>query len=998
MNCLLWNCRGANKPNFRRSIRYIMKKFDTDVLALFETHAAGNRADCICRRLGFDNSFRVDAQGHSGGVWLLSGIGQVIIVGSGTQYIHARIDTGGDVVNIIVVYAAPTTSRRSGLWAELTTIVRGLSDPVFIGGDFNSIVRLDERSGGNGRLSADSVEFGRWINGLSLIDLGFKGNQFTWKRGRSNYIAKRLDRVLCCPMTRLKWHEAVVSHLPFLSSDHAPLYLQLCPIQRGNPLRRPFRFEAAWLHHPSFKDLLSASWNCELATPAALAILRSKLRKWNRDVFGRIQEKKRTLMSEIQCVQDLIVTGRSDFLLAREETLIKELDEVLEQEEILWFQKSREKWIALGDRNTSFFHMSTIIRRRRNSIEMLRREDGSWETERSQLEGMALQFFKRLYSMEDVPSEVAGLPQSGFVPMSCSDVETLMKPFTAMEVEGAVRSMGSFKAPGPDGFQPVFYQQCWDVVVDSVVRFVLEFFASGKLLRATNDALLVLIAKVNKPERISQFQPISLCNVLFKTITKTMVIRLKQVISKLVGPTQSSFIPGRLSTDNIVIVQEAVHSMRRKQGRKGWMLLKLDLEKAYDRIRWDFLEDTIRATGLPTTWVGWIMECVSGPSMSLLWNGEKTSAFRPTRGLRQGDPLSPYLFVLCLERLCHLIDEAVGKGDWKPIRLSRGGPLLSHICFGDDLILFVEASVAQIGVLRRVLENFCLASGQKVSLEKSKIFFSRNVSREKETLISNASGIASTRDLGKYLGMPILQKCLNKETFREILERVSSRLAGWKGRSLSLAGRLALTKSVLSAIPIHSMSSIMLPASTLASLDKVAHNFIWGSTTESRRQHLVAWNRVCRPKLEGGLGLRRAGVMNRALLGKLGWRVLKDKTSLWARVLREKYKIGDVRDPLWLSPKGRWSSTWRSISVGIREVVLRGISWVPGDGRSIKFWTDRWALKVPLLEVALDTVPVEEVNKLVIDYWKPGLGWVGICRRWRGGCRSSLSFPCRRLL
>ncbi|KAL8161319.1 hypothetical protein V2J09_012808 [Rumex salicifolius] len=116
---------------------------------------------------------------------------------------------------------------------------------------------------------------------------------------------------------------------------------------------------------------------------------------------------------------------------------------------------------------------------------MLRHEDGSWETERSQLEGMALQFFERLYSMEDVPSEVAGLPQSGFVPISCSDVETLMKPFTAMEVEGVVRSMGSFKAPGPDGFQPVFYQQCWDVVGDSVVRFVLEFFASGG--RALNE-------------------------------------------------------------------------------------------------------------------------------------------------------------------------------------------------------------------------------------------------------------------------------------------------------------------------------------------------------------------------------------------------------------------------------------------------------------------------------------------------------------------------------
>lgn len=115
--------------------------------------------------------------------------------------------------------------------------------------------------------------------------------------------------------------------------------------------------------------------------------------------------------------------------------------------------------------------------------------------------------------------------------------------------------------------------------------------------------------------------------------------------------------------------------------------------------------------------------------MSLLWNGEKSEPFKPLRGLRQGDPLSPYLFVLCMERLCHMIDVEVAKKTWKPISLSRGGPKVSHTCFTDDLILFAEASVAQIWVVRRVLEQFCLASGQKVSLEKSKIFFSENVSR-----------------------------------------------------------------------------------------------------------------------------------------------------------------------------------------------------------------------------------------------------------------------------
>ena len=435
---------------------------------------------------------------------------------------------------------------------------------------------------------------------------------------------------------------------------------------------------------------------------------------------------------------------------------------------------------------------------------------------------------------------VTKLPPEGFMSLSQADKTELLRCFSAGEVEKAVRCMGKFKAPGPDGYQPVFYQECWEVVGESVVKLVLEFFETSVLPSRLNDALVVLLPKVGKPEKITQFRPISLCNVLFKIITKTMVERLKPLMTNLIGPAQASFIPGRVSTDNIVFVQEAVHSMRRKKGVKGWMLLKLDLEKAYDRIRWDYLEDTLISAGFPEVWVRWIMCCVSGPEMSLLWNGERTDSFKPLRGLRQGDPLSPYLFVLCMERLCHLIERSIDNKQWKPISLSQGGPKLSHICFADDLILFAEASVMQIRVIRKVLETFCIASGQKISLEKSKIFFSGNVSRDLSKLISEESGIKATKDLGKYLGMPVLHKRINKDTFSELLEKVSSRLSGWKERTLSFAGRMTLTKAVLSSIPVHTMSSIALPQSTITRLDKASRSFLWGSTAEKRKQHLVS--------------------------------------------------------------------------------------------------------------------------------------------------------------
>ncbi|KAL9278245.1 putative ribonuclease H domain-containing protein [Arabidopsis thaliana] len=171
------------------------------------------------------------------------------------------------------------------------------------------------------------------------------------------------------------------------------------------------------------------------------------------------------------------------------------------------------------------------------------------------------------------------------------------------------------------------------------------------------------------------------------------------------------------------------------------------------------------------------------------------------------------------------------------------------------------------------------------------------------------------------------------------------------------------------------MSSIILPASTLESLDKVSRTFLWGGTTDKRKLHLLAWTKICKPKEEGGLGVRGSRDMNKALVAKVGWRLLGDDKSLWARVLRSKYKVGEVQNHSWLAPKSHWSSTWRSISTGLRAVVTCGLGWVPGDGRSINFWLDKWLLNTSLLSHATRTIPVAEINKKVEEYWCDGAGW-----------------------
>lgn len=164
--------------------------------------------------------------------------------------------------------------------------------------------------------------------------------------------------------------------------------------------------------------------------------------------------------------------------------------------------------------------------------------------------------------------------------------------------------------------------------------------------------------------------------------------RLKGIMPYVVSFNQSSFVPGRTSCDNILVLQEAIHSLNNLHGRKGYMIIKIDLEKAYDRLEWNFIIESLQILGLPSHIINLILHCLNFVSMSINWNGDKTNSFNTYRGLRQGDPISPYLFVLALERLGHRILDLVDAGSWKPLKFSRGnGPSLSHINFADDLVL-----------------------------------------------------------------------------------------------------------------------------------------------------------------------------------------------------------------------------------------------------------------------------------------------------------------------
>lgn len=266
-----------------------------------------------------------------------------------------------------------------------------------------------------------------------------------------------------------------------------------------------------------------------------------------------------------------------------------------------------------------------------------------------------------------------------------------------------------------------------------------------------------------------------------------LVNRLKEILCDIISLNQSSFIPGCQSVDNVIICQEVVHSLRYTTARKGGMVLKLDLEKAYDRLEWSFVEETLEDLGIPSKLIAVIMGMLRRSSCRLLWNGDSTEAFKPSRGLCQGDPLSPYLFVLCLERLSRWILNKVAEGRWRPVKPSRGRMGVSHLFFADDIILFAEASEDQVDCIKEGWSSFYRASGQKINFQKSTVFFSNNIKEVRRNELSAKLVIEQTAEISKYLAHYIHHQGHSNKVNNELLQRVRGRLDGWKTNCISRA-------------------------------------------------------------------------------------------------------------------------------------------------------------------------------------------------------------------
>ncbi|KAK9084133.1 hypothetical protein Scep_030604 [Stephania cephalantha] len=420
--------------------------------------------------------------------------------------------------------------------------------------------------------------------------------------------------------------------------------------------------------------------------------------------------------------------------------------------------------------------------------------------------------------------------------------------------------------------------------------------------------------------------------------------------------------------DNVLVAFETLHAMRcNKHSKYGNAALKIDISKAYDRVDWGFLRAMLLQLGFSSRWVDLVMLFVNSVTFSICLNGDLLGPIAPERGLRQGCPLSPYLFILCSEGLSALLAQANLHGKIHGCRVIRNAPVITHLLFADDSFLFFRASVEEAMELKGILDTYEKASGQAINFQKSALFFSPNVADSTESDLRHCLGVNADLVDSNYLGLPSLIGRGKCEIFAFLKSRLWKRLTSWNHRFFSQAGKEILLKSIAQAIPTYCMSAFLLPITVTDALQKMMNSFWWGMKPDGgKKMHWMSWHKLCVRKEDGGLGFKDLRSFNLAMLAKQGWRLLTQPDALASRVLKAKYyPRGDLLNAkIGHNP----SFTWRGIYAA-KGILVQGCRWKVGSGCGIKVWADPWLKDSANFYITTDRVAGMEdmtVNELMI--------------------------------
>nr|GEV03585.1 RNA-directed DNA polymerase, eukaryota [Tanacetum cinerariifolium] len=521
----------------------------------------------------------------------------------------------------------------------------------------------------------------------------------------------------------------------------------------------------------------------------------------------------------------------SDDLLLSRMNLMKQIHDFKMTDSCDALQKAKIKWAIEGDENSKFFH-GIVNRNRANLAIKGIMVDGDWVDDPSRVKDeFSSHFVSRFQAPCDHRSNI------NFPFPNCLNSKlaaSLEIPITTDEIRSAVWACGC------------------------------------------NSSFIALIPKVRDPKFVNDYRPISLIGSLYKVITKILGIKIVLGLVNLISEVQSAFLSKRQILDGPFVINEVLSWCKLKKHQATFF--KVDFAKAYDSVRWDFLDDVLLSFGFGLKWRAWILGSLTSGKASILVNGSSTFEFQFHCGLKQGDPLAPYLFILVMESLHLSFARVVEAGIFKGLNLSNSLMVL-HLFYADDAVFVREWSDSNLSCIMNVLHCFSLTSGLKINVHKSYLLWV-GVSNAIIDVVAASLGCSIMKTPFNYLEVPVGGNMSNIKAWDDIIRKLKSRLSKWKIKTLSIEGRLTLLKSVLGSSPIYWMSIYKVPKAFLALMEALRRRFFYGALDNEEKISWVKWSKIRSPKKHGGLGVSSFYTLNRALLSKWIFALENNKSCL----------------------------------------------------------------------------------------------------------------------